>query len=577
MDRREGTIARGGGAAAALRNRARANDLYHLVVDNLEDHCIILLAPDGSVASWNKGAERITGYDAGDVVGRDLAFIDRPEGAPQRKAALEEARAHGRWTHEGWWVREDGEHFCVGEFAAPLFEGEALTGFITIARDLTEERSDRKPHTDVARREFEVRADLDAADRGAAFIAEASSILVASSLSFEGAIRSLARLAASRLADWCLVYSLDQDGTIRLIDAAHRDPRKSDLLRDSLTDALEARKGHPISKVIQTGQSLRIDSITPALLNSIVLESQRAEFKREFPIASAMFTPLIARGRVLGALVFANAERKFDDPDLDMADELTRRAAIAIDNARLYRAAQDASRAKSDFLAVVSHELRTPLNAIMGYSDLLDAGISGPITSDQHRQLGKVRASARHLLQLIDEILSYARLESGNAELEIEEASMRDILDEAAAVMEPMARSKGIDLTLHVPEKDEYFWTDPPKARQILVNLLSNAVKFTQHGGVELSAAVENDQVRFDVRDTGIGMSQEQVDRIFDPFVQGERPTTRSVGGTGLGLSVARRFARLLGGEIGVQTHVGQGSTFTLRLPLYQHHSARNS
>jgi signal transduction histidine kinase len=213
----------------------------------------------------------------------------------------------------------------------------------------------------------------------------------------------------------------------------------------------------------------------------------------------------------------------------------------------------------------------------MGYSDLLDAGISGPTTDEQHRQLGKIRASARHLLQLIDEILSYARLETGAAEVDIEETSVNEIADEAAALMEPMARSKGIDLKLHVPKHDAHFWTDPPKARQILVNLLSNAVKFTQSGAVDLTAQVENDQVRFDVRDTGIGMSREQVDRIFDPFVQGEPPTTRRSGGTGLGLSVARRFARLLGGEIGVETDVGRGSTFTLRLPLYKERAATES
>jgi signal transduction histidine kinase len=178
----------------------------------------------------------------------------------------------------------------------------------------------------------------------------------------------------------------------------------------------------------------------------------------------------------------------------------------------------------------------------MGYSDILDAGISGPVTQEQHRQLAKVRASARHLLQLIEEILSYARLESGGVELELERTTIHDIMDSAAAVMEFMAKSKNLDLRPHFPQDDPAFWIDAPKARQILVNLLSNAVKFTDRGAVDLTGSVENDQVRFDVRDTGIGMSREQVQRIFDPFVQGEPPTTRRSGGTGLGLSVARRL-----------------------------------
>ena len=568
MDRNEGNPVLPGEASVELRNRARMDDLYQLVVDNLDDHCIILLTTDGAVVSWSKGAERITGYATADAIGRNLSFFDLPEDRPQRSAALKHARVYGRWTHEGWWVRNDGQRFWVDESIAPLIEGTELVGFIDIVRDLTERRLAAEAHDEALRRERQTRADLEAADRRAAFLAEASSILVASALSFEGAIRSLARLGASRLSDWCVVYSLERDGSIRPVDAAHRDPRKGDRLGDLLADPLNAHKAHPIFNVIQTGQSLRIDDVAAPITEAMCPPSERETCGREFPITSAMFTPLIARGRVLGAIMFARADRPYRDVDLNLADELTRRAAIAIDNARLYRAAQEANRAKSDFLAVVSHELRTPLNAIMGYSDILDAGISGPVTQEQHRQLAKVRASARHLLQLIEEILSYARLESGGIELELERTTVSAIMDGAAAVMEFMAQSKNLDLQLHFPQDDSAFWIDAPKARQVLVNLLSNAVKFTDRGAVDLTGSVENDQVRFDVTDTGVGMSSEQVQRIFDPFVQGEPPTTRRSGGTGLGLSVARRFARLLGGEITVRSALGEGSTFTVRLPL---------
>jgi PAS domain S-box-containing protein len=568
MDRNEGNPVLPRDPSVELRNRARMDDLYKLVVDNLDDHCIILLATDGAVVSWSKGAERITGYASADVIGRNFSFFDFPEGAPQRSAALKHARLYGRWTHEGWWVRNDGKRCWVDETIAPLIEGAELVGFIDIVRDITERRLAAEAHDEALRRERQARADLEAADRRAAFLAEASSILVASALSFEGAIRSLARLGASRLSDWCVVYSLERDGSIRPVDAAHRDPRKADRLRNLLADPLDARKTHPIFNVIQTGQSMGIDDVAAPIMDAMSSPAERSSFAREFPVVSAMFTPLIARGRVLGAIMLANSDRPYRDMDLNLADELTRRAAIAIDNARLYRAAQEANRAKSDFLAVVSHELRTPLNAIMGYSDILDAGISGAVTQEQHRQLAKVRASARHLLQLIEEILSYARLESGGVELELERTTIHDIMDGAAAAMEFMAQSKNLELRLHFPQGDPPFWIDAPKARQILVNLLSNAVKFTDRGAVELTGSVENDQVRFDVHDTGIGMSREQVRRIFDPFVQGEPPTTRRAGGTGLGLSVARRFARLLDGDITVQSALGEGSTFSVRLPL---------
>jgi signal transduction histidine kinase len=273
---------------------------------------------------------------------------------------------------------------------------------------------------------------------------------------------------------------------------------------------------------------------------------------------------------VLGAmtLVMRDPAREYDEDDLHLAEELGRRAAIALDNARLYRDAQEANRAKADFLAVMSHELRTPLNAIMGYSDLLDAEISGDLTERQRKQTDRIRASARHLLQLIEEILSFARIEAGGEEARPALTEAQDIARDACAVIEPMAKSKGLDFHVDAPEEVITLETDAGKARHILVNLLSNAVKFTERGAVTLRVRQQGDAVVFDVIDTGIGIPSDQVDRIFDPFWQVERPNTRRAGGTGLGLSVSRRYARLLHGDIRVESEPGRGTQFSVVLPL---------
>ena len=229
---------------------------------------------------------------------------------------------------------------------------------------------------------------------------------------------------------------------------------------------------------------------------------------------------------------------------------------------------RSATKAKDQFLAVMSHELRTPLNAIMGYTDLLDAEIDGPLHPRQRRQLSRIRTSARQLLQLIEEVLGFARLEAGTEEVHLQRLPLGTLARDAAAVAEPFAGAKELGFEVDVDDEETRIETDPGKTRQILVNLLSNAVKFTERGLVALRARSNGEYVVFDVCDTGVGIEDEKLERIFDPFWQVERPNTRRVGGTGLGLSVSQRYARLLGGEIRVSSTPGKGSCFTLTLPL---------
>lgn len=232
------------------------------------------------------------------------------------------------------------------------------------------------------------------------------------------------------------------------------------------------------------------------------------------------------------------------------------------------REAETANRTKGDFLAVMSHELRTPLSAIIGYQELLADGITGPVTESQRQQLNRIKVSARHLLQLIDEILTYSRAEAGKEEVRYEWAGVNAMVDEAAALVEPLATDKGVAFAVTRIDPPLTIRTDPRKVRQILVNLLSNAVKFTDAGGtVSLRALRNEDRLELLIGDTGIGIRLEHIDLIFDPFWQVEQKATRRAGGTGLGLSVSRRLARLLGGDISVRSDIGRGSVFTVTLP----------
>ncbi|MEP6834426.1 MAG: ATP-binding protein [Gemmatimonas sp.] len=309
-----------------------------------------------------------------------------------------------------------------------------------------------------------------------------------------------------------------------------------------------------------------------------ILESSPffSELLRSLKIGPAVILPLIAHERLLGTLTVCREVHapSFDVVSFARLEAVADLAALALWNARLLEEAREGDAAKTSLLATLSHELRTPLTALEGYGELLEDEILGPLAPAQRDVIMRLRTVSRHLGSLIEDILTYASIEADRLVARLSSVSIEEVVDSLHPFIEPLAREKGIHFQVAVEEKLPTLTTDEPKVRQILINLCQNAVKFTEHGEVLVrvsrgSAGPDGlPTIRCTVKDTGVGIAAPDLQRLFRPFSQVDSSLSRRHGGTGLGLYISRRLATLLGGRIEVVSRPGDGSTFTLVLPV---------
>ena len=400
----------------------------------------------------------------------------------------------------------------------------------------------------------------------------------------------MAALALPGLGAWCIVDVVEDDGSMRRLAVVHPDPAKQGLAR-RLAAGWPPEVGDPLGVplVAKTRRATMVEEVTDAMLVEAAHDEDNLRTLRALGIGSLIVAPMLARGHVHGAMTFVSTrENHYGPGDLELAEDLARRAAMAIENARLYRAAsrarteaEDASRAKSEFLAAMSHEMRTPLNAVLGYVDLMELELPGPVNDAQRSHLDRIRAASGSLLALVDQALDLARLESGSLPVGRERAAVHDAVEAAVVRARAAMDEEGVRvLDGCQAESGGWFVGDAGRVGQVLDHLLSNAVKFTRPGGTvrvacgvsahpETGARVAGPGpwACVEVEDTGMGIAPERVDEMFEPFRQGRGGHTRTEGGAGLGLTIARHLARLMGGDVTVRTAPGKGSCFTLWLP----------
>jgi PAS domain S-box-containing protein len=401
------------------------------------------------------------------------------------------------------------------------------------------------------------------------FLAEATEVL-ASSLDYKITLQRLAQSAIVGIADLAAMYWLEDDGAIRLMALSARDPTCEGPARelDALLPLRIDQQDRTLPRVMQTGRAEMIQDLSPGLRETWSPTSRAEELVQQLGFRSYMVVPLVVRGTVVAALALTSSAsgRRFERDDLALAEELARRAGLAMENAHLYREAQDANRLKDEFLATVSHELRTPLAAILGWLHLLRSGNPAQVT----RAIETIERNALAQVRIVDDVLDVSRIITGKLRIDVEGVSLAEVLRHAIDTVRPSAEAKQIDLTASLDPDVGDIAGDPARLQQVAWNLLSNAIKFTPRGG-RIIVRLDRDgaDARVSVSDTGQGIQPDFLPFVFDRFRQADSRSTRAYGGLGLGLALVRHLVELHGGQVTAQSAgEGAGATFTIKLPV---------
>ena len=489
------------------------------------------------------------------------AAPDRPLEWMERLHADDRERAAATWRHaaearepfrEEYRVRDDdGTHRWIDVRGVPVLRPDgSVVEWVGTLTDVDEQRS--------------------AADH-LRFMAEASDLL-ASSLDYETTLKTVTELAVRSIADWCVVDLAADEGGHRRLSVAHVDPARVELAHELQRRYPPNPETSAVARVLRTGKTEWMRDIPSDLIDANAVDDEHREILRQLGLQSYIAVPLTAHGRVLGAMTFLlshESGRRFRERDVHLAEELARRAGVAIENARLFSAANEANRAKDEFLATLSHELRTPMTAVLGWARMLKMGLT---PEEGVEAIDAIEKSASVQMQLIEDILDMSRIMAGKLRIETSPVDLRSVADAALTTVRPTAEMKGIEIVTSYAPRLPHVLGDPNRLQQVVWNLLANAVKFTGRGGTILvRVAQTNDAICLTVRDSGAGIEPSFLPHVFERFRQADSSTTRAHGGIGVGLAIVRYLVEMHGGTIVAESEgLGRGATFRVELPAME-------
>ncbi len=529
---------------ARRRASEEAEKRFRLLVESVQDYAIFMLDPAWRVASWNAGATRIMGYAPSAILGAHVSTFYPPEDVEQGalEAALVAAQRDGHFQDEGFRVRQDGSRFWAEVRVSAVHDDNgALRGFATVMRDLTEQKR---------------------AEKTQRFLDE-TTLLLTGSLETGDTLQKAAALAVPLLGDFCFVGLASEQGKLMVCAAANAGANED--LTEELARAIVRRQGAEYA-FQSGGKVLHGEIIDPGSLVQVLGMADT----EELGAISYLCVPIDLRGRRLGVveLVRRAARGSYGPTDLAVAQELARRLGIALDNARLYREAQEAIRARDEFFMIASHELRTPLTPLQLQLEALERSLSrAGLLNEQIT--GRVECCSRQIVrlaQLVESLLDVTRIATGKLSIEPQIFDLCALIREVTERFAAEASGAGSTIELRPCEPLLGRW-DQARLDQVLSNLLSNAAKYGCGRPIELAITEEGDAVRICVIDHGLGIPPEACARIFDRF---ERAVSlRNYGGLGLGLFIARQIVEAHGGTIAVTSELGVGSNFVVTLPRW--------
>jgi PAS domain S-box-containing protein len=398
------------------------------------------------------------------------------------------------------------------------------------------------------------------------------SVLLVSSPDYELMLTRLARLIVPRLADWCAIHLLEEQGAIRRLAFAHSDPAMQTLVGDRPERyPLDPSARHIVSHVLRSSEPEFYPDVPDALLFEAARDPEHLQTLRALGFTSYMCLPMVARGHTLGTITLVTAEsgRRYDKADLAFGEDIASRAAIALDNARLYRDAQEAIRARDQFLSIASHELKTPLTSLIGYVDLMQrrAARSGDLTERDQRAVRVIGEQAGRLNKLVGALLDLSRIETGQLSIE------RGLVDLNALtrrlVEETQPTTDRHTLVLSAPDQPLMLLGDELRLEQVVQNLIQNAIKYSPTGGpISVQIERDGDNASLRVSDQGIGIPAAALPQLFRRFYRAPNADAQHISGMGIGLYVVKEIVELHGGTVEVTSEEGQGSTFAISLPL---------
>jgi PAS domain S-box-containing protein len=566
-------------SAAARRERAeravQASERRKTAILEGALDAIITMDYEGRVLEFNPAAERMFGFASAHAVGRKMVEMIIPERLrePHREGLArylltgQEKILNRRLEMPA--LRCDGSEFPV-ELAISRIPGEGPPVFTGFVRDITERNRSEEEKSDLLARERSARSAAEAAEGRAAFLAEASATL-ASSLDYPTTLSSVARLLVPRIADGCAVDMLDEKGRLRRLVTSHSDPSRvaaSEELALRYPPVLGA--AHGVGRVVAAGEPEMLSDIPDEALRAVARDEEHYRLMRNLSLVSLMCVPLRTRGRILGAISLASSEsgRRFGPEDLAFAQDLAGRASAAIENARLYREAREAVRARDEFLSIASHELKTPLTTLQLQIQGLGRRVRNTRGQPALEALGpRIVTSERQverLTALINSLLDISRITAGRLDLDLEPVDLAAVVRDATTrFREDLARA-GCSLEIQTDGPCVGEW-DRIRLEQVVTNLLSNAAKYGASRPIEVKVSADETTAVLTIKDHGIGIPPEHQARIFERFQRAV--SDRHYGGLGLGLWIVRQIVEALGGSIRVESEPTVGSTFTVLLP----------